>query len=214
MAQRPAFKPGDHVCVLYSGASELATVVADFLAEGVRLRQRCWYVAAGQEVPSVRSALRRRNVDVGREEARGALNLIEGEPAYVVQGKFDPERTVQVFNDAIEDALTAGFSGFRAAADMSWALSIRDGFETVVVYEALLRTLFATCRVTGLCLYDRERMPLKLLNGALVTHPIAGFPDAVATNPFYDDRATTMPSDDDRVIDARLQSLRRRSGTV
>ena len=32
-----------------------------------------------------------------------------------------------------------GFSGFRAAADMSWALELDDGPERLIMYEALPR---------------------------------------------------------------------------
>jgi hypothetical protein len=57
---------------------------------------------------------------------------------------------------------------------MSWALDCEDRAEQVIVYEALLKSLFATCRATGLCLYDRHRMPLAVINGALATRPVVG----------------------------------------
>ncbi len=47
-----------------------------------------------------------------------------------------------VFSDAIEEALSEGFTGFRAAANMSWALDLEGGTERLITYEALLRSLF------------------------------------------------------------------------
>jgi hypothetical protein len=44
-----------------------------------------------------------------------------------VHGEFNPEATVATFNDAIEAALKDGFNGFRAVANMSWALGVRNG---------------------------------------------------------------------------------------
>ena len=140
------FKRGDHVCAIYSTAAELAQEVAGFLAEGLRSRERCWYVAAGNETDSVRAALRKLGVDVTTETRREALKLISGDGAYVVHGTFNPEATMQIFNDAIEQAYTDGFTGFRAAAEMSWALDCEDGAHQVIVYEALLKSLFANCR--------------------------------------------------------------------
>ena len=203
------FKRGDHICAIYSTTAELANEVAAFLAEGLRSRERCWYVAAGTEADSVRAALRKRGVDVTAEARRGALKLISGDGAYAVHGTFNPEATIQIFNDAIEQAYTDGFTGFRAAAEMSWALECEDGAHQVIVYEALLKSLFASCRAIGLCLYDRHRMPLAVIDGALATHPVAGSHGHYTRNPFYDPMTTRIATVDDTDVLTRLEQLDR-----
>ena len=52
--------------------------------------------------------------------------MLCADEAYVLRGTFDPEATLRSFNDAIEAASTDGFTGFRAAAEMSWALARVD----------------------------------------------------------------------------------------
>ena len=115
---------------------------------------------------------------------------------------------MQVFNEAIEQALKDGFTGFRAAADMSWALRVKNGARRLIAYEALLRTLFASCGATGLCLYDRKRMPLRVLNGALATHPLVGIGGAFQASPHYDSTVTTVPRVSDRLAKTRLELLK------
>jgi hypothetical protein len=200
------FKRGDHVCAIYSTTEELTRDVASFLAEGLRRHERCWYVGEGPEIDSVRAALRKLEINVTADTKRGALQLISGDAAYIVHGRFNPEATIQIFNDAIEQACTDGFTGFRAAAEMSWALNCADGAHQVIVYEALLKSLFASCRAIGLCLYDRQRMPLDVINGALCTHPVAGSHGQYGANPFYDP-ATTGPTASNRaaVLDKLAQ---------
>ena len=187
------FKRGDHICAIYSTTEELTREVARFLAEGLRNRERSWYVGSGDEMDSLRDGLRQLGIDVAAETKRKALQLISGDAAYIVHGTFNPEATIQIFNDAIEQAYTDGFTGFRAAAEMSWALDCSDGPHQVIVYEALLKSLFANCRAIGFCLYDRKRMPLEVINGALLTHPIAGAHGHYSANQFYDP-ATTRPT--------------------
>lgn len=202
-------KRGDHICAIYSTNAELAQTAARFLAEGLRNRERCWYVASGDEGEWVRASLAALHVDVNAELARGALNVISDDGAYVVHGAFDPEATIRVFNDAIEQAYNDGFTGFRAAAEMSWALEHEEGTYQLIVYEALLRSLFANCKATGLCLYDRRRMPLDVINGALDTHPytLRSSSGDCCTNPFYDPAASRLSPVDESVALSKLSRL-------
>ena len=178
-------QPGDHICSLYDTDLQLVSIVSAFLADGLARKERCWYVPSGRETRAIRTEMERRGIDVASESRRSALHLLESNDTYV-QGGFDPEQTMRAFNEAIEQALNDGFNGFRAAADMSWALTIGNGTESLIAYEALLRTLFSTSRATGLCLYDRRRMPLGVLNGALVTHPIVEVAGGFQRNHRYD----------------------------
>jgi two-component system, chemotaxis family, sensor kinase Cph1 len=203
------FHHGDHVCAIYSTTAELARQVASFLAEGLRSRERCWYVAAGDETDAVRSALRKLGIDVKAETRRDALKLVSGDGAYTIHGTFNPEGTIRIFNDLIEQAYTDGFAGFRAAANMSWALEADDAAHQVIAYEALLKSLFASCRAIGLCLYNRKRMPLAVINGALATHPVAGSQGHYRPNPFYDPHTTGIAAVGDTEVLERLAQLDR-----
>lgn len=203
------FKRGDHICSLYSTTAELGLMVGSFLADGLRQGERCWYVASGNENDAVRNAVMKHGIDVASETSRGALRLISDDGAYIVRGAFTPESTIQVFNDAIEQAYTDGYKGFRAAADMSWAMDCEDGPSQLIEYEALLRSLFANCGAIGLCLYDRQRMPLAVLNGALATHPIVGSHGRCRANPFYDATTERLSPANDAEVLAKLAWLGR-----
>ena len=207
-----AFKRGDHVCAIYSTTEELTRDVASFLAEGLRSDERCWYVGDGAEIDCVRAALRKLQINVTADTKRGALQLISGDAAYIVHGTFHPEATIQIFNDAIEQAYADGFTGFRAAAEMSWALNCADGAHQVIVYEALLKSLFASCRAIGLCLYDRKRMPLDVINGALCTHPVVGSHGHYGANPFYDPATTGPTAMNQAAVLEKLAQLGRSGG--
>ena len=95
---------------------------------------------------------------------------------------------------------------------MSWALDCEDGANQVIVYEALLKSLFASCRAIGLCLYDRQRMPLAVINGALATHPLTGLDGHYSVNPFYDQQRTHLAAVGDTEVLGRLAQLDRSRG--
>jgi hypothetical protein len=199
--------PGDHVCAIYASEAELAETAGEFLADGLRRSERCWYLPAADEAGAVRAAIDKRRVDTTGAMARGALRILSSDAAYAVRGDFEPEETLSVFSGAIEDALSDGFNGFRAAANMSWALALANGLEKVVTYEALLRSLFASARAIGLCLYDRQRMPLAVIDGALATHPIVRCHGSYHDNAFYDAGVQSLQAADPRAVNAKLAQL-------
>ncbi len=201
--------PGDHICAIYSSDDELAEIVGEFLAEGIRKSERCWYLPASDDPRAVRAALRAHHVDTPRAEDRGALSILSSNAAYSVRGDFDPEETLAVFSNAIEQALSDGFNGFRAAANMSWALDLADGPERLITYEALLRSLFSSARATGLCLYDRNRMPLEVIDGALSTHPVIRARDTYSRNAFYDVTVHSLREADPVAVITKLEQLNR-----
>ena len=206
-------RPGDHICSFYESDDQLVSTAAAFLADGLARKERCWYVPSRNETAAIRAAMKRRGVDVDAESRRSALQLHESNDTYV-HGGFDPEQTMRVFSDAIEQALSDGFNGFRAAADMSWALTIRNGTELLIAYEALLRMLFSTSPATGLCLYDRRRMPLQVVNGALLTHPIVEAAGTFSRNDLYDPAVTGLSDVDsasERPQRRPVQPLRKRT---
>ena len=200
-------KRGDHICSIYSTPIELTETVAEFLADGLRRHQRCWYVASDDETDAVRAQLQQYGVDVHRAIIRGALKFISGNGTYVIHGSFNPEQAIKVFNDAIAQATSDGFTGFRAAAEMSWALGRQDTVEQLIVYEALLKTLFATCRAIGLCMYDRRRMPLDVIDGAIATHPKVLAGGAYRVNQYYEPARSHLQSTDTEIVVAKLRQL-------
>lgn len=199
--------PGDHICALYSSGDELATIVGEFLAQGLRNSERCWYLPASDDPAAVRTALQARDVDTSGAVERGALSIHSSDAAYGVRGDFDPEETMVVFSNAIEQALTDGFNGFRAAANMSWALDLKDGPERLITYEALLRSLFASARATGLCLYDRHCMPLAVIDGALSTHPVVCAHGKYSRNAFYNPGVQSLQVVEPNVVTSKLARL-------
>jgi hypothetical protein len=177
---------GDHACVIYSAGPELIAVVAAYLHEGLSAGERCWYAASStSELSDLRAALRAWDIEVTEAEERGALRLATAEETYLADGTFVPERMLEQLKEAIPAAVTDGFTALRVAGEMSWALEPKPGTDRVIEYEGCVERLFRASDALGLCLYHRRRMPAELLDGALVSHPLAGVGDHPRPNAFY-----------------------------
>ena len=181
-----SYRQGEHICVLYDTEEEQFAIAAQYLADGLRSGQRVLYGA-----PS-RAALARFTVTLGKEGVdpraetdRGAL--LQGTPAelHLAGGRFDSERMLRMLNEAIEKALSDGFSGLRTCGDMSWLLTKAPGWDGFLEYEALLNPFFLGVPACGMCLYDRRRFGPDLLDHGLATHSSVVVDGHHKLNPFY-----------------------------
>ena len=95
---------------------------------------------------------------------------------------------------------------------MSWLFDEPSATEQVAAYEALLNQFFHGVRAAGMCLYDRRRLPVEMIDHAFATHSTAIVNGQHQANPLYQPsaiaaRGTARPSD----LHWQLTGPRRRS---
>jgi len=91
---------------------------------------------------------------------------------------------------------------------MTWLLDEAPGSHEIVEYEALLNHFYSSNRALGLCQYNRNRLPAKVLDTCLATHRhIRVEGPMILENPFYElsEDAMTIPRDGDGVDDRIAQ---------
>lgn len=187
ISPRIGYQQGDHVCTLYSTPEEQLTAAVEYIRGGLARGERCLYITVERTVAEFRAALEEAGIDVKREEARGALVLLTKEQGHLKDGTFDPDRMISMLGDAVRDALAAGFTGLRAAGDMSWVVDEAHGTERLAEYEARLNHFYACNRALGLCQYNRSSMPPASLDHGIATHPYICVDGSILLqNPFYE----------------------------
>jgi hypothetical protein len=175
---------GDHACIIYSGPSELIAEASEFLSEGLRAGEQCWYAGSPDELSGIRATLGSW-VDVPAAEEQRALRLITSAEAYLASGRFDPEQMLQSIDEAIPAAIGKGFTAVRIAGEMSWALAPVPGTDRLSDYEASLEVLLRQSAASAVCFYHRHRMPAAFLDAALASHSLAAVGGRVCPNAFY-----------------------------
>lgn len=207
-APRIVYQQGDHVCTLFSSREEQVNAAVDYIRGGLSRGERCLYVCGEQTPDEFRAELRSAGIDPVVEEKRGALLLIT-KREHLKGGSFKASRMIEMLAGAVSDALKAGFAGLCAAGDMTWLLDEAPGSREIVEYEALLNHFYASNQALGLCQYNRNRLPAKVLDTCLATHRhirVAG--PMLLENPFYElpEDAMTIPRDGEGV-DEKIAQL-------
>jgi hypothetical protein len=206
-----AFRQGEHICALYETEAEQLGVAAEYLADGLRARERAFYVADGAALRRFRAALNREGINVPTMVKRGAFIEATYAEAHLAGGRFDSERMLRLLNKAMETALHDGFTGLRICGDMSWLLQHPEGADQILEYEALLNQLFNGVLGAGMCQYDLRTLPAELIEQALATHTSVVLDRQHKLNRFYRPQSIAMtraskPSD----VSWKLTALRER----
>jgi hypothetical protein len=176
-AVRGRFQHGDHICALYDSREQQVAVAVAFIAEGLRVGERCLYASYSiEDLNTFRAALRTEGIDAAHEAAKGALILLTKDEAHLIGGSFDCERMLKMLNAGVESALDDGYVGFRTCGDMTWLLDDAPGTSQAMEYEALVTELFRSVRALAMCQYDQSRLPADLIGHARATHTSVALP--------------------------------------
>jgi len=164
------FTHGDHVCVFYRSEDALMNVLTPYVAEGLRKGEKCFLVQKERVFQRILYDLQFIGVDTDAEIARGAIEFQSIAKAYRPKGTFEPEEMMVMLGSAIADALREGFTGFRSAGELSWAIEGQNECSKVIGYEEMVAAAYPGKPATGMCQYPIESFPADILARILEAH--------------------------------------------
>jgi anti-anti-sigma factor len=177
-------EPPSHLCAIFESQEERFSVVVPFIRIGLERKEKCVYVAGGQNIVPVQEALRADGVDVEQAIRSGALTITTKEAVYFKGGYFDAERMFAFWKEASGQARADGFSALRATGEVDWLQEGAPGLERWMEYESRVTDTFSRNNCMALCQYDRRSCsPAEILD-VIRTHPIVIYGSTVCRN-FY-----------------------------
>jgi PAS domain S-box-containing protein len=184
--QIESLQPGDHVCVISSGASAAHSVVVPFVRRCLTRKEMCFYAIGERAMEDVVAELTQAGIDVEQARERGALTLFSGRE-YMPLEKLDASAFLSVFSARAQQALKAGFSRAAFVVEMTWAVELDVAHDVLIEYEARLNTeFFPKERAIALCIYERRRLSAEYLQAALRSHPMAIVEEKLISDPYYE----------------------------
>ncbi|MFI6820413.1 MEDS domain-containing protein [Micromonospora sp. NPDC050187] len=157
-----------HVCWRYDDRVALHDQVRAFLLEGLALGERIWYVTAEpdpvadrlREEPLIRDALR-----------RGAARIVPLDSAYHHDHIVVPADQVRAYATATADALAAGHTGLRVAADATALVRTPAQRDAFARYEHLIDRYMRVRPMSAMCAYDRRLLGDEAVAELACLHP-------------------------------------------
>jgi anti-anti-sigma regulatory factor len=162
---------GDHACITFSDEEERLDIVAAFVSDGLRCGQRVLCLTQALTPDAMTTAMLGRGLPVDAAARSGQLTVASSSEMFLADGRFAPDRTLEVLSGQIDQAERQGYDGLRVASDMGWALGPVSGVEQLVDFEGTVGRLLADRRATAVCQYDRHGFDPVSLASVTAAHP-------------------------------------------
>jgi len=172
-------RPHDHIGWVFAGEAGFEELAGPFLAEGAARGERLMYVT---EAPRRATAARLRDRYGSRVIKIAGIADVYGE-----SGIVDPVVQRATFADALADALAAGFSGIRVAADNTPLVTDETRLAAWIRWEHAADRFMADNPVTGLCAFDGQRVDVNQLRHLSTLHPLSASADPEPQFRMYSD---------------------------
>ena len=164
------FGLGDHLCWPFDGYEEFRRDALAFLADGAQLGQRLLYTADRPHDELQRDVLAWLP-DAETLLTSGGLVIESLLDAYANSSVTDPGAQAAAYVALTGDAVAAGYTGLRVAADATLLVTDADAREAFVRYEHLIDRAMVEVPFTAMCGYDRSRLTPEAVNELASVHP-------------------------------------------
>lgn len=164
-------KPGEHLCSFYENKTEQFQIVIPFIVHGLSNKEKCLYIADENTVDEVKAGLLIHGVDVEGCLKTGQLSILTARESYLRPGRFILDDMISQIDSFVDRAVNEGYSGARAAGEMTWLIRELSGLEEFFEYEKVLNGVFRNRPVKLLCQYNSKKLFGNVILGALKTHP-------------------------------------------
>jgi hypothetical protein len=158
-------RPHDHIGWVFNGSSEFTALAAPYLAEGAELGERVMCVAEDPDPQGM--------AELSGLVAKGALQIATISEVYGASGVVDPPAQRAIYAACVADALAAGYSGLRVAADNTPLVADEERLQAWLRWEIVADRFVAENHMTGLCAFNQEKVDVDKLRHLATLHPLS-----------------------------------------
>jgi MEDS: MEthanogen/methylotroph, DcmR Sensory domain len=174
--------PGSHVCAFYRGDADRDRLLSGYLSAGLAAGDKCICVV-DSELTAKRLQSLTRSADPGCGGRQLDVHLAAS--TYLAGGEFTTSHMLTFWTEGMLKAELEGYSFFRLAGEMTWALSDAPGVGNLIGYESELNRVTSSHPVVVLCLYDLDLFSGEVVINVVKTHPQVLVRGVLVENPYY-----------------------------
>lgn len=145
---------GSHFCQFYKTQKDLLDVLIPYFKAGLENNEFCvWVTSDFLTTEQAINALEDGVPSFSDYMEKGQIEIFPYSDWYLIGGSFDLERTLNMWLEKHDNALSRGFSGVRVSGNPYWIDNKKD-WDDFAEYEAAINTVIGDTKLLVLCTYS------------------------------------------------------------
>jgi len=175
-----------HIMMLFEDIKDYRYAASQFIADGLKANDCCIMATDEYSHSLVIEDLAKHGIDARKHIDDGKLLLIDVIQHYSSGKGFNPDETLEGWQEFTSSAVEQGYENVRAVGEATFCLG-GDGLEEKIIYyeNILNRDLFPDYPFMSLCVYNKNRYSDKVLKAAVQAHPMMVYGKDIFKNNIY-----------------------------
>jgi len=174
-----------HVCAFFNSDAEAYRVLLPFIKEGFDCNHKAVHVVNPGHEASHRRRLTEAGIDLATAERFGQLELRTNTEIYLRNGRFDPDRMLEVFERLASGNSQREFLLSRVVCHMEWAAEGSPYIDHLIEFESRVNEVWQRHEDAVICTYNLGRFGGDTVIDIMRTHPMVVIGGLLQENPFY-----------------------------
>lgn len=179
------FPPGVHICQIFSDDDERQESLLKFLLSGLQSGERTSCFSEKVTETALEDFFGNHGINYNAVKDSGAFTLSGTREVYFQDGRFDPDRILDLLTKYHEDSVDKGYPAARVIGEMTAEIQHMPGGDRLLEYESKVSLLLKKHPVTSVCQYAARDFDGAMIMDILKVHPLMVVRGSVVHNPFY-----------------------------
>jgi hypothetical protein len=178
------FPEGTHICQIFSHDQERDAALTAFLLAGLEDGERVACFSDKVDALALKDTMKSGDMDLDALQADGRLSLAGVRDVYFADGRFDPDRMLEMLTRFYEESRRTRQAS-RVIGEMSPEVCSIPGGDRLMEYECRVSLLLQEKPLTAVCQYEAGAFDGATIMDVLKVHPMMVVRGRVVRNPFF-----------------------------
>jgi hypothetical protein len=164
---------GSHFCQFYQTQQDLLETLVPYFKAGLENNELCvWVTSDFLTTDDALRALEKGVPGFSEYLATGQIEIFPHTDWYLKGGQFDLKRTLAMWMEKHDQALSRGFAGMRVTGNPYWIDSKKE-WDDFACYEAAINDVIGGTRLLVLCTYSLQKCGVMEIMDVIKNHEFA-----------------------------------------
>ncbi len=164
---------GSHFCQFYQTKTDLLDVLVPYFRAGLENNEFCvWVTSDFFTTEEAIAAMTRGVLGFPDYLARKQMEIFPYTDWYLKGGSFDLKRTLGMWMEKHDEALSRGFAGMRVTGSPYWIDNKKD-WDDFACYEAEINNVIGSTKLLVLCSYSLQKCGVAEIMDVVRNHEFA-----------------------------------------